>query len=149
MTSVQAADTALHRRLPQKLVASWRNGYGAVRSKTIPVPRKLTTLLRPCLTGDPLALDPPACPANGDMPVSRPSGEAAGNACEGTDGSTEGRGSEGERAAAAATAALEEVGQAISASVVAQAWPCTGCPERLFCYRACVSPSGMFQARNQ
>lgn len=138
---MQAADTALHRRLPQRLVASWRNGYGAVRSKTLAAPRKLNVLLRPCLSGVPLSLASPPGTVPAATPVPDPtgaataaasvSGGAGGDGGPGVgmdvDGSQGGGSQRGPAAAAAAaaatTAALEDVVEAITTSVVSQVPP--------------------------
>lgn len=149
---MQAADVTAHRRLPQKLVASWRHGYGAVRSKTFAAPHKLIALLRPCLLGATLSfLPPPAAPpadpaerAVTELQGGRP-GESPGSGTldGGNAGSTDGRpaeeslgsqrgnfdsGSQGSGSAAVSPAALEEVVDAITTSVVAQV--CPSCPCR-------------------
>lgn len=138
---MQAADAALHRRLPQRLVASWRNGYGAVRSKTLAAPRKLTALLRPCLSGAPLSLAPPPGAAPVAAPVPNSDGAAIATAAATTSGGASAAGGSGVgfgmeedkggsggesqsgRAAAATMVALEEVVEAITVSVVSQVRP--------------------------
>eukprot|EP00892_Ulva_mutabilis_P005511 jgi/Ulvmu1/3331/UM155_0014.1 len=141
-----AADVTAHRRLPQKLVASWRHGYGAVRSKTFPVPHKLIALLRPCLLGTPLALGSLPSPvpdtssggasghpflAGGDETGSVtpgaltavdffPGQDADGSAMGSEAAATAEGGSQGRAGAAANASALAEVVEGVTAAVISQ-----------------------------